>query len=49
MIPGIMAAIKRSPTEIFMISPNRTRTILGGIICPNVPDAATVPVVRHLL
>ena len=33
-----------SPMDTFRMLPSKTSTILGGIICPSVPEAAIVPV-----
>jgi hypothetical protein len=46
--PGMMAPMKRSPTGTPMMSPISTRTMLGGMIWPRVPEAATVPVASSL-
>ena len=44
MIPGITAPTKRLPTGTLSMLPRRTSTILGGMICPSVPDAIIIPV-----
>jgi len=33
-----------TPTEMFMMSASTTSTMLGGMICPSVPEAAMTPV-----
>ena len=35
--------MNRSPTEIPSWSASTTRTMLGGMICPSVPDARITP------
>jgi hypothetical protein len=42
--PGNIEAMKRVPIGTFKTLPRRTSTILGGIICPKVPEAIIIPV-----
>ena len=41
--PGTSPPTKRSPTEIPSWSASTTSTMLGGMICPRVPDARMTP------
>ena len=42
-MPGMAAPMKSCPTGTPMTSPNNIKIMLGGMIWPNVPDAAIVP------
>ena len=41
--PGPTAAANSVPTESCMMSDSRIRIRLGGMICPNVPEAQIAP------
>ena len=41
--PGITAPINKLPTGTFNTLPSNTKIILGGIICPSVPEAIITP------
>ncbi len=46
--PGTTAPMYRSPTDTPMMSPIRIRMMLGGMICPRVPEAQMVPQMSDL-
>ena len=41
--PGMIEPTNNRPTGTPITSPKSINIILGGMICPNVPDAAIVP------
>ena len=43
-MPGMRAALNRSPMETFKTLPNRISTTDGGMIWPSVPEPAMIPV-----
>ena len=44
--PGKKAAVNNALIEVSVIKPNIIKTIDGGIIVPNEPDAQIVPIAR---
>ena len=46
--PGTIEPRNRSPTDTPSSLPSTTRTTLGGMTCPSVPEAAITPPARPL-